>query len=118
MSKAAPKPRLFSGYSIRPEAKNVRPEDRCYIVPCSKGRKGAHLYVHSNTHFGYSGASRYHGLREALLSVAGAQMWQNGDEEFSIIFPNAQLAAVAPIVEARHKRKGPQKAQEGGRAAL
>ena len=79
------------------------------IVRCSKGKRfgdqKAHLYPHSKTHVGYTGVGRK--LRARLLEVEGVKLWQNGDDEFSVIFPIALVPSVAQIVGPRRKRRSP-----------
>jgi hypothetical protein len=98
---------LPAGYRRVLEAKNVKPVDRIWVIPCRKGRRfgdlRAHIYHHGRGLFGYTGVGS--GLRRAVLAVPGVRMWQNGDEEFSVIFPEDRFEAVAAVVQPYRKRR-------------
>lgn len=93
----------------KPQTFRETPADRRWLetIPARRGRRisgiRASLHIHSSTHLGFSGVGM--GLRRELLKIPGVLKWQTGDEEFSVIFPDALVQEVADAVSAYRKRR-------------
>lgn len=111
------KPWHYIDSNGKPQVSTETKQDKKWlgIIPCRRGRKfgrqkkfqfKAHIYVHSQEQLGYTGVGRK--LRLALLALPDVKAWQTGDDEFSVVFPDAALGAVAEVVQPYAKRKSGQ----------
>jgi len=79
---------------------DIDPEDRAWHteIPCAKSGGGGHIYTHGPGRLGYMGSQ--HCRKRQILKIPGVEIGQEGDQEFTALFPIELLDRVAKVVGA------------------